>query len=272
VERLPTLVEASTAFRKAYDRLSPILRARVDWTLGKLLVNPTLPGLSVEKVQGASDSVRSCRVTHSIRLIYEIVDSKIRLLYVGNHDAAYRKGAFYLVVPQLLEQEVLAEELGRFTMFRPEQIYTKEVYDELTPIVHEFEVLSPNIPNIVDVIIELIEQAIADGTDGKARPVFPVSQVQTQARGAINVIPSEIKGLCRDILVAFCFDRDSFNERLREVAYHAGIHCPGTKLIVLVTSQWDPKEWKRNHEDAFANLRAKLVVFFVGFGKLSRIG
>ena len=90
--------------------------------------------------------------------------------------------------------------------------------------------------------------------------------------GAINIIPSDLKGPCRDVLVAFCFDGDSFNDRLREVAYHAGIHCPEKKLIVLVTSRWNPREWKKNHEEAFANLIAKLAVFFVGFGKLSRIG
>ena len=241
------------------------MRERVGLTLGKLLADPTLPGLSVEKVQGASDYVRSCRVTRGVRLIYEMVDSVIRLLYVGDHDVAYRKAVFYFIVPQLLKQEVLAEELGRFTMFRPERIHTEEMCEELTTIAHEIEIS----PNIVRAIVELIERVVADGTDGKARPVFPV---QEQAGGAINVIPSELEGPCRDVLVAFCFDGDSFNERLREVAYHAGIHCPETKLIVLVTSRWNPREWKRNHEDAFANLRAKLVVFFVAFGKLSRIG
>jgi mRNA-degrading endonuclease RelE of RelBE toxin-antitoxin system len=265
MQKLATTIEASTAFRKAYDKLQPVLRERVDRTVEKLLAGPTLPGLSVEKVQGASDYVRSCRVTRGIRLIYEIVDSTIRLLYVGDHDVAYRKAVFYFIVPHLLEQEVPAEDLGRFTMFRPERIHTEEMYEELTTMVHEIDVS----PNVVRVIVELIEQVVADGMDGRARPVFPV---QAQAGGAINVIPSELEGPCRAVLVAFCFDGDSFNERLREVAYHAGIHCPETKLIVLVTSRWNPREWKRNHEEAFANLRAKLAVFFVGFGKLSRIG
>ncbi len=59
--------------------------------------------------------------------------------------------------------------------------------------------------------------------------------------------------------------------RTREVAYHAGIHCPETKLVILVTSQWNPKEWKKSHEKAFADLNATRLIYFAGFGRLVRI-
>ena len=88
--------------------------------------------------------------------------------------------------------------------------------------------------------------------------------------GTVNVIPGEREGECREVLLGFCFDRDKFRDRLREIAYHAGIHCRETKLVVIVTSQWDPTEWK-NHEEAFAGLNAKVVIFLSAFERLRRI-
>jgi hypothetical protein len=40
---------------------------------------------------------------------------------------------------------------------------------------------------------------------------------------------------------------------------------------VIVTSQWDPTEWKKNHEEAFVDLNAKVVIFLAAFGKRIRI-
>jgi hypothetical protein len=71
-------------------------------------------------------------------------------------------------------------------------------------------------------------------------------------------------------LLAFCFDGDSFAKRLREVVYHA-VHCPDTKLVLFVTSKWEPTEWKQNHEQAFADLGAEVVIFLATFGRLTRI-
>ena len=90
--------------------------------------------------------------------------------------------------------------------------------------------------------------------------------------GPINVIPSEPGHECRQVLVAFCFDRDNLGDRLREIVYHAGIHCrEQTKLVMIVTSQWDPTEWKKKHEKAFADLDARVAIFLAAFGKLVRI-
>ena len=84
------------------------------------------------------------------------------------------------------------------------------------------------------------------------------------------MIPSEHEGECREVLLGLCFDQDNFDGRLREIAYHAGIHCEKTKLVVFVTSQWDPKKWKK-HEKAFADLSAKVVIFLTAFRKIVRI-
>lgn len=72
------------------------------------------------------------------------------------------------------------------------------------------------------------------------------------------------------MLLGLCFDQDNLDDRLRDIAYHAGIHCGETKLVVIVTSQWDPKKWKK-HEKAFADLNAKVVIFVAAFGKLARM-
>jgi hypothetical protein len=104
------------------------------------------------------------------------------------------------------------------------------------------------------------------------RTVKQSSYTDHQTVAPINVIPSEAVGSCQSILIAFCFDGDPFNDRFREIAYHAGIHCPDTtKLIIIITSHWNAKDWKKNHEKAFADLKAMKIIYFAGFGRLTRI-
>jgi hypothetical protein len=126
--------------------------------------------------------------------------------------------------------------------------------------------VSGEVQNIAGVLRRLISATVGEDTSGKAQILG-----SQDVGGPINVIPAEGQGECRQVLLGFCFDGDKFGDRLREVAYHAGIHCPETKLVVMVTSQWNPTEWKKNHEEAFADLKAKVVIFIAGFGTLVRL-
>lgn len=261
-----TQIETSNSFKKAYKKLDSILRYRVDRFVEKLRNDPSLGGLNIERVRGASDNVRSCRVTKGVRIIYEIVQlGSIRLLYIGNHDAAYRKGVYYwLMLNDRGEpEETPAEDMGGFGMFETSDIQEK-LREDLSSVLLGTELSQ----NLVGTIVDLISQTLIDGTDGKA---LPSSNATYENQGPINVIPAGSRGACKSILLAFCFDGDSFADRLREVAYHAGIHCPDTKLLILITSQWNPKEWKKNHEKAFADLKATRLIYFAGFGRLVRI-
>jgi Cytotoxic translational repressor of toxin-antitoxin stability system len=259
-------IEASNAFGKAYKKLDGITRRRVDDCLKKLSAAPNLPGLNVEKVRGASDNVRSCRVTRGIRVIYQIIDSAVvRLLYVGDHDIAYRTATFYwLIHRDGQEAESAAEDLGKFSMLNFDSIeLDKSFFDDLNRAFYEMQ-LSDDLARRIP---QLISDRLGDGTDGKA----PSSSEGSQSEAPVNIIPSDAEGQCRSVLIAFCFDGDSFNDRFREIAYHTGIHCPETKLVIIVTSQWSAKDWKKNHERAFANLKSVKLIYFAGFGRLARI-
>lgn len=185
---------------------------------------------------------------------------------MGNHDVVYRDAIWYFMLTRLIQEEIPAKSVGEFTMFKPYRTpFDEEIRKDLSNVLRDAGVSN----NVASAIIELIEQAIVEGTEGKAR--LPYRQKQPLLGDSINVIPSDIVGSCRDVLVAFCFNGDSFSKRLREVAYHAGIHCPETKVVILVTSQWNPREWERNHRKAFEDLKAVVVIYFVGFGRITRI-
>lgn len=207
----------------------------------------------------------ACRVTKSVRIIYRLLGSdRLQLLLVGKHDAAYRAGVFYWLAAPGVEEEIPASELESFQMFTPSMNGIEEHLNELEQLVREAEI-SDNAQDVAGLLRHLIAATVGDGTDGKARV-----RGQQDVSGPINMIPSEHEGECREVLLGLCFDQDNLDDRLREIAYHAGIHCEETKLVVIATSQWDPKKWKK-HEKAFADLKAKVVIFLAAFGKLARI-
>lgn len=257
-------IQASTRFDRDYRKLDPVLRHRVDRAINILVTNPTRPSLNIERVQG-SDRAWSCRVTKAVRMIYRILDSgTIQLLLVGKHDAAYRQGAWYWLAARPVEDEIPASELEDFHMFTRSP-NGNEGLEGIEALVRDAD-LSRESMNTAGVLRRLILATVGNDTAGKAQ-VGGTEDVD----GAINVIPSQGAGQCREVLLCFCFDRDSLAERLREIAYHAGIHCPGTRLVVFVTSQWNPTEWKKNHEEAFVDLKASVVIFLAAFGTLTRI-
>jgi addiction module RelE/StbE family toxin len=256
----------SNRFARDYRKLDRLLQHRVNRAINTLVEEPTRPGLRTERLKGMNEAW-SCRVTKSVRIIYRLLDSnRIQLLMVGPHDAVYRAAAdyFFLIVGNV-EEKIPASELETFQMFTPYMNGSEEVFNEIAQLVGEAEV-SGNAHDIAGLLQCLISAAVGDGTAGKAHV-----HSQQDVSGPINVIPSEHEGACRQVLLGLCFDQDNLDERLREIVYHAGIHCQKeTKLIVIVTSQWDPKKWKK-HEKAFADLNAKVTIFLASFGKLARI-
>jgi hypothetical protein len=88
--------------------------------------------------------------------------------------------------------------------------------------------------------------------------------------GGYNRIPSEQTGPCFDTLVAYCFDNDSFKERMNDVVKHIAV-CPQTMHVIIITSQWNPKEWKKNHESYFQQIGARVNICLFAFNTMHRI-
>ena len=257
-------VAKSNGFDKAYREFSPLLQRRVSKTVEKLAENPDLPGLNIEPVRSANLNVRSCRVTKQVRMIFRIEEGgAIELPHVDKHEEAYRKAETYwlgvLSRPGRFHEE-------KFSMFQPLLEFDPAIREGILRQLHEAGVQGGLAADLAGATEGLISETLADGTEGRAK--LPADRGPA---GFLNVIPSDVTGPCTDLLIAFCFDGDDFGNRLRETAYHAGIHCPDTRLIVFVTSKWDPRTWKRDHERAFADLDARLVVLFAGLGRLSRL-
>jgi mRNA-degrading endonuclease RelE of RelBE toxin-antitoxin system len=251
-------VQQSDAFRRQYGRLPEQHRRRVKAAIEKLRLSPDLPGLNVERVKGATGKINSCRVSAGMRLLFEHAQEGICLLAVGGHDFVYREGLLYLIpVPALGSEEIpVRDDLGGWTVFESYDLMEDLWPEELDDLRAEF----------LDSIQDAIRDGLKGGTQGKAS--VPPSMT-SGAAAQLNVIPGASTAPCRPVLVAFCFDGDQFGDRLREIAYHSGIHCPQTRFIVLVTSQWNPREWKRNHETAFDQLAARYVIYFFGFESLT---
>jgi hypothetical protein len=227
-----------------------------------------LPGLRVEKVRGASMNIKSCRVARGIRIVFETAPgSVLQLLYVGAHDNSYRIAESRLI--DLMDDgstyggrlgEIMADSdlvLGDHCVGAIDWFVSACGFDteQQSAVIRE-------------ALQSVIEDGLANGTTGKAVPYVPANNLISLN---VNIIPSVGTGECRSLLVAFCFDDDSFDERVREIVYHAGILCPDTKGIVLVTSQWNPKTWKNKHEAAFSRLSAEVLVLFAGLGWVSPI-
>jgi mRNA-degrading endonuclease RelE of RelBE toxin-antitoxin system len=258
------LAIASARFDRDYKKLDRLLQHRVNKAIQMLVGDPKRPGLRIERVQG-SDKAWSCRVTKSVRIIYRLLDSdRIQLLLVGKHDAAYRAGVLYWLATPTGEEEVPASELETFQMFTPSRNGIEEDLNDIERLVRDAQV--DDAQSIVGVLRRLISATAGDETEGKASAHIP-----QDIGGPVNVIPSDHEGECRQVLLGFCFDQDNLDDRLREIVYHAGIYCEEeTRLVVIVTSQWDPKKWKK-HEKAFADLNAKVVIFLAAFRKFVRI-
>jgi hypothetical protein len=85
-----------------------------------------------------------------------------------------------------------------------------------------------------------------------------------------NRIPAVASGPCRDLLLVFCGDADKSHERLREAVYHAGVQCPSTQRLIILTTQWNPKVWSK-HVAALKGVAAEVIVLLAACGRVNRL-
>jgi mRNA-degrading endonuclease YafQ of YafQ-DinJ toxin-antitoxin module len=189
------LAISSTRFDRDYKKLDRLLQHRVNKAIDILVGDPTRPGLRIERVKGSNEAW-SCRVKKSVRIIYRLLDSdRLQLLLVGKHDAAYREGVFYWLAAPAVEEKIPGAELESFQMFTPSMNGIEEHLNEVEQLVREAEI-SDNAPDIAGLLRHLISATLGDGTDGKARV-----RDQQDVSGAINMIPSEHEGECREAVI-----------------------------------------------------------------------
>ena len=252
-------------FQRQFRAFNRPLKSRISYAIDKLTSRPWT-GLMVKKVGDRW----SCRATLSIRILFQWLpkSNRITLLTVRQRENFYR-GIQYLSVDLLTGIEY-EEDDDIVTMEETMSFNLRESVDSaaVRGMVDSINEIEPEVSNITPQLVEILPHVLAGGTEGKAKPLDgPGAPDATD----INVIPSDSEGPCRHLLLAFCFDNDNFDDRMRETAYHAGIHCPDTKAVAIVTSQWDPKKWSK-HVDAFERLNATVFVYLAGFGGLTRIG
>jgi len=260
--------QISNAYKKSYRKLSRLERRRVDTTIQKFLDHPDLGGLNFEKLSGTDEDVYSIRVTIRIRLIMRWNADGVPVLdYVGQHQQAYRRAdQLYMMLAD--REGIPHADFETYTPMVREPMLSGDVRMDLERQLREAKIDTPNIADLAGMLDGMIEEMTWGGTSGRAgSPESPDGAGGTW----INVIPSEQEGPCTDVLLAFCFDADSFRNRLDEIHHHAGVRCPRTKLIILITSKWDPKSWKQHHRNRFADLTGRLIVLMAVEGQLTRV-
>jgi len=77
-----------------------------------------------------------------------------------------------------------------------------------------------------------------DIREGKTQGKAPVENGINYDR--TNYIPSKHEGTCRSLLVAVCYDKDNFENRMLECLDHISITCVGiNREIFFFTTQWN---------------------------------
>ncbi len=95
------------------------------------------------------------------------------------------------------------------------------------------------------------------GVDGPTQP--------HERNSSYNRIPSDNRGSCHSVLVAYCLKPDNFDKRLEEIIKHIE-KCPTTERIYFITTKWRPDVWDK-HEHSFRVMPAKLSVIMFALGR-----
>jgi superfamily I DNA/RNA helicase/mRNA-degrading endonuclease RelE of RelBE toxin-antitoxin system len=84
-------VAFSDGYFSALNKLQPVIQSKVNQMIMKLMSNPDLPGLNLEKLKVVKDnSFRSIRVDQAYRVILSAQSNVLLLLWVDHHDDAYK--------------------------------------------------------------------------------------------------------------------------------------------------------------------------------------
>jgi len=121
---------------------------------------------------------------------------------------------------------------------------------------------SSDVPNeLLTEMNRVLGRVIEEGTSGRASAAL--KRTRSPGPTSINIIPSDETSACSPLLLTLCFDNDDLGERVNDAVKHAGIHCPQTRAVVLVTSKWDPKKWSQLERDVMA-LASAFFVYLIG--------
>lgn len=252
-----SVIEWSIPFGRQYRKLTPSSRKQVDRTLRALAGEPSRPGLNAERVQGARPGIFSCRVNHGVRLIYERLDSGKRLLLwaVAHREDAYRAAVSRLFSPvgQPTKDPYGGSSLSSRRVGGPIRLYSvDDISADIMSVLGQGYDEAGEIADMIGRIADL-------GTAGMAQPFAGYTSPEL-----VNILPGDDPGSCAPVVLGICFDDDSFGDRVRELVYHAEFHCPDTRLVILLTSQWDAAEWRNGHQRAIAAMHADVMVILVG--------
>lgn len=260
------------SFDRSFKKLPPLLQQRVRLALRKLQKSPELPGLHVEPISGADRDLWSCRVNKRVRIIFSRADDgEIVLEFVGDHQSAYRAATWSDFV-SLWDRKKLSRVEEDEIIFDHGPALGQTLSEELESTFEDADLVNP--PDTVGVLSGLIDHLLSEGTDGRAST--GAKRLQSGANvgkggGLINIIPGDERDRCRETVLALCFDADSFDNRLHETMKHVEYECPDTKVVVFITSKWEPKTWKEKWDVVFENLSAKVVLLLAGPGGLRPI-
>jgi hypothetical protein len=85
------------------------------------------------------------------------------------------------------------------------------------------------------VLSRVVEDIASRAAEGRA----PDDQWE-RAGDDLNVVPSKHKGDCKHLLVGVCYDKDNFENRIREWLDHASTTCQGINMeLYFFTTQWN---------------------------------
>jgi len=84
------------------------------------------------------------------------------------------------------------------------------------------------------ILARIIEDIETGASKGRAPDDY-----ENYTTGNINLVPSKHKGGCHNILVGICYDKDNFEERIRDWLDHT-MRCPGINGdLYFFTTQWN---------------------------------
>ena len=86
---------------------------------------------------------------------------------------------------------------------------------------------------------KVLSRVVEDIASGAAEGRVPDDQWE-RAGDDLNVVPSKHKGDCKHLLVGVCYDKDNFENRIREWLDHASTTCQGINMeLYFFTTQWN---------------------------------
>ncbi len=78
-------IMATADFKRAWRQLTPQMRKIVSNKIGLLTMNPGHPSLHVHRLWRARSDIRTCYITNTARLVFEVKEGILYLWALGGH-------------------------------------------------------------------------------------------------------------------------------------------------------------------------------------------